>query len=521
MSTTILEDIKYFKSLLESVSSESSVGMNPTSAVNSSELNRFQQMPADKQKIASPAQQDSLDNEATSRQMDEETQIAECKISGRTVNVNSIEIEGADRSNEQSDAYASYAEFDDGTPLSNNELDQLTTEYAEEIQDIARKSMYEGQTVTDEGNEFSGARKAAIAAGKDHFTVDGKTYQVTGTEELSEGPTDNFTIKDLKKLEQLPTLEDMKAFAKELIATPSRRPMQPQKVRWFLQAIDSKTSPNAIIKLMYDLLLGGEGHKVIGSKHSTDANSYRSTFREDGSMPVSPAGEQGPNAPNPFRDYKRNDVHDQHNCDQWDHPDGSYIQVNHGQDFHAVHQDPSGNRTTCKDMPELTAHLAGMHPSTDESTTANQFEDPTSADHTAKADWNKAGTTDQSYSKASQNKWDGYMNNESTEWSDLTLETTAHLSEKWNKDTAPNPKKKGMFAGKTKADLKKEYASLKASGPHKKDSADNIKMKELAFAIRAKGDWGKIDESITNAATSDDSAEAVMLARMRQLSGLK
>jgi hypothetical protein len=35
-----------------------------------------------------------------------------------------------------------------------------------------------------------------------------------------------------------------------------------------------------IIKLMYDLLLSGEGHQVIGSKRSMNPNSYRSRFGE-------------------------------------------------------------------------------------------------------------------------------------------------------------------------------------------------------------------------------------------------
>lgn len=38
----------------------------------------------------------------------------------------------------------------------------------------------------EEGNEFSGARAAAIKAGKDTFTVDGETYHVTGDKEVDE-----------------------------------------------------------------------------------------------------------------------------------------------------------------------------------------------------------------------------------------------------------------------------------------------------------------------------------------------
>lgn len=59
-----------------------------------------------------------------------------------------------------------------------------------------------------------------------------------------------------------------------------------------------------------------------------------------------------------------------------------------------------------------------------------------------------------------------------------------------------NPAKKGMFAGKDKAELEAQYARLKKSGPHAKGSHEYTKMKELAFAIRAKSGWGKVGEEV-------------------------
>jgi len=392
MSTYMPDEMKRYKQLLESISAESSVGMDPTHALSDKELDRFQQMPATKQKIASPDQQDQLDSEMQHRSMNEESDI------------------------------------------------------------------------TDEGNEFSGARQAAIDAGKDEFTVGDKTYKVSKHEELSEGPADNFTIDDIKKLEALPNLEDMKAYAKELISTPSRRPMKPQKVMYLTQSIDSKKTANALIKLMYDLLLGGEGHLVIGSRSSMDPNIYRKTFGED---------------------------------------------------------------------------------SVNESVTTNQFEEPKGHASQSKPNWNKAGTTSQNYSKGQTKDWDSYMSNESENessenysaseqrawdkkgsnesinWDEMVLEANTDLAEKWAGDTQLDTKKKGMFAGKTKAELQKAYHKLKASGPHKAGSADNTKMKELAFAIRAKSDWGKIDESAAAAPVADNSKETAILDRIRQLSGLK
>jgi hypothetical protein len=69
------------------------------------------------------------------------------------------------------------------------------------------------------------------------------------------------------------------------------------------------------------------------------------------------------------------------------------------------------------------------------------------------------------------------------------------LDEKIEGGVKLNPEKKGMFDGKTKSELMSQYNKLKASGPHKLGSAENTKMKELAFAIRAKSGWGKVKEA--------------------------
>jgi hypothetical protein len=68
------------------------------------------------------------------------------------------------------------------------------------------------------------------------------------------------------------------------------------------------------------------------------------------------------------------------------------------------------------------------------------------------------------------------------------------VAEKWGTETNVSPEEKGKYAGKGKAELLKAYNALKASGPHKKGSPEFGKMRELAFAIRAKSDWGKVKE---------------------------
>ena len=66
------------------------------------------------------------------------------------------------------------------------------------------------------------------------------------------------------------------------------------------------------------------------------------------------------------------------------------------------------------------------------------------------------------------------------------------VNEKWDKETKVSPSEMGKYAGRTKAELLKSYNALKASGPHHKGSKEYERMRELAFAIRAKGGWGKV-----------------------------
>ena len=70
------------------------------------------------------------------------------------------------------------------------------------------------------------------------------------------------------------------------------------------------------------------------------------------------------------------------------------------------------------------------------------------------------------------------------------------LDEKWGKPTVVSPEEKGKYHGKSKAELLSAYNKLKKSGPHHKGSPEYGRMRELAFAIRAKGNWGKVQDSV-------------------------
>jgi len=93
-------------------------------------------------------------------------------------------------------------------------------------------------------------------------------------------PDYNFDIEDIKKLEKIRDLSTLKTLAFDLISKPSAKPMKPEKVEWFRSALERMDSPLKVIKLMYDLMLSGEGHQVIGSRNSMKANSYRGRFSE-------------------------------------------------------------------------------------------------------------------------------------------------------------------------------------------------------------------------------------------------
>jgi hypothetical protein len=98
---------------------------------------------------------------------------------------------------------------------------------------------------------------------------------------VSEAGDANFTTADLQQLQKMNNVDDVKRRAIELITTKSRKPMKPEKVAWFKRAIASKRTHMDVIKLMYDLMLSGDGQAVIGSRGSMASNSYRRTFGDD------------------------------------------------------------------------------------------------------------------------------------------------------------------------------------------------------------------------------------------------
>jgi len=65
--------------------------------------------------------------------------------STRKVNLSSIEIDGVDRNDYPDfvDAYITYAEYEDGTPLSDKELEELGDKHPEIAQEMAVERFYQ------------------------------------------------------------------------------------------------------------------------------------------------------------------------------------------------------------------------------------------------------------------------------------------------------------------------------------------------------------------------------------------
>jgi len=75
---------------------------------------------------------------------------------------------------------------------------------------------------------------------------------------------------------------------------------------------------------------------------------------------------------------------------------------------------------------------------------------------------------------------------------DIINEANENLDEAWDSETKVSPSEQGKYKGKTIEELRRAYNGLKASGPHHQGSPEFGRMRELAFAIRAKSGWGGV-----------------------------
>ena len=84
----------------------------------------------------------------------------------------------------------------------------------------------------------------------------------------------NFTSQDIEKMMQMP-FDQAKELAIDLISDSS---MNPEKVEYFKNRINSKNNVVQLGKMFFDMLLSGEGLGVVGSKGSMKKSGYRQKF---------------------------------------------------------------------------------------------------------------------------------------------------------------------------------------------------------------------------------------------------
>ena len=81
----------------------------------------------------------------------------------------------------------------------------------------------------------------------------------------------------------------------------------------------------------------------------------------------------------------------------------------------------------------------------------------------------------------------------STELLRKYIDIITKTNEAWGEPTTVSSSERGKYEGKTKDELLQQYNELKKTGPHKQGSPEYGKMRELAFAIRAKSGWGPVE----------------------------
>ena len=87
------------------------------------------------------------------------------------------------------------------------------------------------------------------------------------------------------------------------------------------------------------------------------------------------------------------------------------------------------------------------------------------------------------------------------------------MLEKWAGDAEVKPT--GQYKDKTKEELKSMLAKLHKSGPHDKDSPAAKKMRQINFALRAKGGWKKGEGAAMKEAEMDESALQAFLGKKK------
>lgn len=122
---------------------------------------------------------------------------------------------------------------------------------------------------------------------------------------------------------------------------------------------------------------------------------------------------------------------------------------------------------------------------------------PIQASQIIGADGKSMGTADPATAnaiKAAAEKGTLNLSGDDSSSSSTSSTSSQPMTEKSDKPVKTDASAEGKYKGKSKSELLKAFKHLKKTGPHAKDSTQYGNMKELAVAIRAKGDSGKEQE---------------------------
>jgi hypothetical protein len=146
---------------------------------------------------------------------------------------------------------------------------------------IVKKRSPSAPVPGQQGFHSVNAAKTQLASmpDKDRYTI----RQIDSPKRVAESKQRrdyNFTVSDLHKLEKMTDIDAARDHVMQLLTAGSRFPMKPEKTAWFKNHIQHIKTIHGLVKMMYDLMLAGEGHKVLGTPQGMGANIYRKRFDE-------------------------------------------------------------------------------------------------------------------------------------------------------------------------------------------------------------------------------------------------
>jgi hypothetical protein len=149
------------------------------------------------------------------------------------------------------------------------EYEMKFSEYGDKIEN---SDMYSESEKRQMKNALMEAKKSLAAL---KINQADKLNPLSEARRSSSKPEVNFTKDDLTSLQNIADLNTLKTRALDLITTPSKHPVTPDLVNYSKNALENCKTPAAVIIFMYNMLLGGEGLAVIGTRHGMDASHYR------------------------------------------------------------------------------------------------------------------------------------------------------------------------------------------------------------------------------------------------------